>query len=230
MPRSVAEPRPYLRAGERRTQLLAAASVIVGRDGLGSLTMAGVAAEAGVSRQWVYEHFSDLDDLYRALILDRFAALDAALDAAKTRQTGVELATFAARQVFALVPADRRILRALVDGAGWNRPELAGIEGELRERILARWMDFVRATGRGGPEARAIVWAVVSAVFGLADQIERESLPVEQAVGILELMIAAFYRPSVDGHRARRAPLARSAVVRRGSPPNPDREATSHAH
>jgi AcrR family transcriptional regulator len=191
MPRSVAGPRPYLRARERRTQLLTAAAALVGRDGLGSLTMAGVAAEAGVSRQWVYEHFSDLDELYRALILDRFAALDAAVDAAKGRVTGSELAGLAARQVFALVPADRRILRALVDGGGWNRPELAGIEEELRERILGRWTAFVRGTGRSDLASRAMVWAIVNAVFGLADQIERESLPVEQAVGILALMVAA---------------------------------------
>ncbi len=169
--------------------------------------MAGVAAEAGVSRQWVYEHFTDLDELYRALILDRFASLDAAVDGAKARVTGSELAGLAARQVFALVPADRRILRALVDGAGWNRPELAGIEEDLRERILGRWTAFVRATGRSDLAARAIVWAIVNAVFGLADQIERESLPVEQAVGILDLMVAAVDGSGGTPRRVRRSPL-----------------------
>src|SRR5271165_4457657 len=117
MSRPVAEPRPYLRAHERRAQILQAAVTIIGRDGLGNLTVAGVALEAGVSRQWVYEHFSDLDDLYRALIQGRFAALDASIDAAKARLTGPELAAFAARQLFALGPADRRILRTLVDGS-----------------------------------------------------------------------------------------------------------------
>jgi AcrR family transcriptional regulator len=192
MPRSVTEPRPYLRAGERRTQLLAAAASVVGRHGLASLTMAGVATEAGVSRQWVYEHFSDLDDLYRALILDRFAVLDAAIDAAKARLRGEALALFAARQVFALAPADRRVLQALVSGVGWNHPELTSIEGTLRERILERWTGFVMTTGRQAPEARAVVWTLVNATFGLADQIERESLPVERAVEVLALLIASL--------------------------------------
>ncbi|HVC69064.1 MAG TPA: TetR/AcrR family transcriptional regulator [Acidimicrobiales bacterium] len=204
MSRSDAGTRPYLRAGERRAQLLAAAAAMVGRGGLGSLTMVGVAAEAGVSRQWLYEHFADLDGLYRALVLDRFAALDAAVDAAKERVSGTDLAGLAARQVFALVPADRRILRALVDGAGGNRPELAGIADELRERILGRWTGFVRRTGRTEIEARAIVWSVVNAVFGLADQIERESLPVEQALSILDLIVANFGGPAAAGHRATR--------------------------
>jgi AcrR family transcriptional regulator len=209
--------------------LLSAAASLVGREGLGSLTMAGVAAEAGVSRQWVYERFSDLDDLYRALILDRFAALDAAVDTAKTRVTGAELATFAAREVFALVPADRRILRALVDGAGWNRPELASIERELQERILGRWTGFVRHTGRSDLEARAIVWAIVNAVFGLADQIERESLPVDRAVDILGLMVAALSGPGVTGHRTRQR-SSRSDVSHNESSPDMHQEAPSHAH
>src|SRR5665213_473982 len=94
MPAGTTQTRPYLRAGERRSQLLEAAAAVVGREGLGSLTVAGVAVEAGVSRQWIYEHFTDLDDLYRALILDRFASLDATIDAATRRLTGIGLVTF----------------------------------------------------------------------------------------------------------------------------------------
>ena len=71
----------------------------MGRDGLGSLTVAGVAAEAGVSRQWVYGHFSNLDDLYRSLILDRFAALEASIDAAEKRLTRTELVAFGVSSV-----------------------------------------------------------------------------------------------------------------------------------
>jgi AcrR family transcriptional regulator len=192
MDRQVAEPRPYLRAGARRAQLLDAAAAIVGRDGLGSLTVAGVAAEAGVSRQWVYGHFSDLDDLYRSLILDRFAALDASIDAAEKRLTRLELAAFAARQVFVLGPADRRILRTLVDGTGWKSPELAGIESELRERIFRRWTGFIQEFGHDEIEARAIVWAMVNALFGLADQVEREPLAAERAVDILKVLVGAL--------------------------------------
>lgn len=203
MPPRPSPPRPYLRAGARRTQLLDAAAVIVGRHGVGSLTIAGVALESGVSRQWVYEHFSDLDDLYRALLLDRFAALDAHIDGAKARLRGAELVTFAARELFALAPADRRILRALVDGGGGNRPELVEIESELRERIMRRWTPEVQAIGHSQAEARAIVWSVVHALFGLADQVERESLPVENALNLLGRLVAALARPA-PRHRGRR--------------------------
>jgi AcrR family transcriptional regulator len=204
MPRLSAEPRPYLRAGERRKQLLAAAATIVGREGIGSLTVAAVAVEAGVSRQWVYEHFSDIGDLYRALLLDRFAALDALVEDAKLRLTGPELATFAGRALFTLVPADRKMLRALVGGAGWNRPELMGVESELRERMIGRWTGFVDLAGHDDVERRALIWAILNAAFGLADQIERESLSLESAMVLLGRLVAPFTVPPATGHRVRR--------------------------
>jgi len=94
-------------------------------------------------------------------------------------------------------------LRGLVDGAGWNRPELAGIESELRERILGRWTGTVRRAGYDALEARTIVWAVVNAIFGLADQVERESLDVERAVALLETLVTAFTGSTGPGQRAR---------------------------
>ncbi|HTT86008.1 MAG TPA: TetR/AcrR family transcriptional regulator [Acidimicrobiales bacterium] len=209
-------PRPYLRAGERRAQLLDAAAAVVGRDGLGSLTMASVAAEAGVSRQWLYEHFTDLDDLCRALLLDRFATLDARLDAARERGGPLDRALFAARLVFELEPADRRILWALVDGSGWNGPELAGIQNDLQERIMGRWTAVVRATGFDEVEARAVVWAVTHTVFALADKIERESLAVGSAEDLIRTMVTALTARPVPAHGRRRRP---TRPERRGTSP-----------
>ena len=57
-------PRKYLRAGERREQLLAAAADLVGKQGWGGLGMIPLAEAAGVSRQLVYEHFENLDVLH----------------------------------------------------------------------------------------------------------------------------------------------------------------------
>jgi AcrR family transcriptional regulator len=205
MVRGGLQPRPYLRAGERRVQLLDAAAAVVGRNGFGALTVAAVAAEAGVSRQWVYEHFTDLDDLYRALVLDRFAALDARIDAARDGFEPLELALFSAGEVFALAPAERRILWALVDGSGWSGPELAGIQADLRERIMGRWTGVLRTVGYGEGDARAIIWAVVHAVFGLADEIERESLEVERALALVRTLVLALTAPGGAHQRRRRS-------------------------
>jgi hypothetical protein len=90
---------------------------------------------------------------------------------------------------------------------GWNRPELIGIETELRQRVLQRWTAFVTTTGRPLPEARAVIWAVVTATFGLADQIERESLPVEQAIKVLTQLLVALASPESPTRRRRATPV-----------------------
>ena len=56
-------PRKYLRADERREQLLAVAAELVGKGGWDALGMIPLAEAAGVSRQLVYEHFENLDTL-----------------------------------------------------------------------------------------------------------------------------------------------------------------------
>ncbi|MSW21139.1 MAG: TetR family transcriptional regulator, partial [Actinobacteria bacterium] len=63
--------RSYLRPPERRRQLLDATTAVVRRDGLTALTMVAVAAEAGVSRRLVYNHFPDLATLARTFVADR---------------------------------------------------------------------------------------------------------------------------------------------------------------
>ena len=219
-------PRPYLRAEERRAQLLDAAATVVGREGLGGLTVAAVAGQAAVSRQWVYEHFADLDDLWHALLLDRFAALDARLDAAAHECADpLERALAAARLLFAQGPADRRILWALVDGSGGGGPELLRVQRDLRERILRRWTGVVRALGYDEGEARAVVWAVVHVVFALADQIEREGLETEGAVRLLRRMVAAVTTAPSPGPGPRRRP------ERPARPPTAsDPRRSAHAH
>ena len=75
-----AGPRPYLRAGARRRQLLDAAARLFVRHGFAGMTMVSLAAEAGVSRRHVYDHFPDLAALYEAFFDDRSARYLASVD------------------------------------------------------------------------------------------------------------------------------------------------------
>jgi AcrR family transcriptional regulator len=51
--------RPYMASRQRRRALLDVATEMVGRSGWSAITMTGLAKEAGVSRQLVYDHFED---------------------------------------------------------------------------------------------------------------------------------------------------------------------------
>jgi AcrR family transcriptional regulator len=61
---------PRLPRAQRREQLLDVTKAIVGADGMHAVSIDRVAREAGITRPIVYEHFTDLEGLLRAL-LDR---------------------------------------------------------------------------------------------------------------------------------------------------------------
>ena len=67
------EPVRRLRRGERREQILVAATTAFARSGFAATSLDDIAAEAGVSRAILYRHFDSKTDLYRA-ILDRVSA------------------------------------------------------------------------------------------------------------------------------------------------------------
>jgi len=187
--------RPYLRAGDRRRQLLATAATIAGRDGVHALTMAGLAAEAGVSRQLVYEHFSDLPTLVAGLLLDRFAAVDATIADALSQadRPGIDAALFAAREALSLRPEERQILRTLLmTGTSGRNHELAELTAAMRARVIDRWTEIIGSSA--DPAARALVWAVANAVFGLGDMIDTGTVSVDEAIDELARLLAGAFR------------------------------------
>jgi AcrR family transcriptional regulator len=181
--------RPYLRAPDRERQLLDVAAEIVGEGGVEKLAMAGLAERAGVSRQLVYTHFSDLESLVRALILDRLSAVDRHIAVALAKGPGrAEPAIrFATRAFLSLEPGDRRILRALLVQAGNPHHELSALGSALRERMIDRWVPVVGAEQPAGTElpSRAQVWAIINALFGLGDMVDDETVSPDQAVEVV---------------------------------------------
>lgn len=174
--------RPYLRAVDRRQQLLEAVGRLFDRSGFGGIAMAGVAAEAGVSRQLVYDHFDDLGTLYEAFVAARLIRYRADLPDISTLHPD-EAARTTFRQLLTIPPTDRRVVRLLVADVG-----LTALDG-LRERFcaeeLARWPN---ATG-SGPRAVAAMWTTSSALLALADAVTNEEISecdaLTMAVGIV---------------------------------------------
>jgi len=102
-------------------------------------------------------------------------------------------------------PADRRILRAAIDG-GLHR-ELAPVEDEVRTRVFGRWLPVLRDAGPAGlrdtddPAGRAVLQGVVGAVFGIADQAGRDGLDPDVAIELAARLITAL----VERRHARRS-------------------------
>lgn len=191
-----ARPRPYLRAADRRRQLLDAAARVAGRDGIGGLTIVGVAGEAGVSRQLVYEHFGDVAGLVGALLADRFGDLRAEM--AEAMQAGAarpgEVALMGARHLLGRPAPDRHLIRALMAYAAVPGHELSNLATAQRELIIDRWAGRLRP-GQPGP-SRAQIWAIINAMLGLGDLVDSGAITIDEAVAELAVLFAAVTPPA----------------------------------
>jgi AcrR family transcriptional regulator len=174
MPRAAKHvPRPYLPASERREQLLETSGRLVRRSGWAGLSMQGLAAAAGVSRQLVYEHFATADDLYVATLIHLFERAYASTETIVRRGDSVEETVRQAVTVFLDLPAEeRRALRSLAMETDPGRPSLARARTRLRGRIAELWVGYVRSqTGASEAESTALAWMLTTALWGLSDTI-----------------------------------------------------------
>ncbi len=189
-PRDPAAParRPYLSAERRRLQLLEGAAQLVARDGLDNLSMTGLARHAGVSRQLVYEHFSDLPELVAALLRQTFGEPDQNIADVLTAggASPRDAALVAARVALSRPVHERRLLRSLlVSGATPGHP-LAPLASQFRERSIARWSAVL---GAEREPSRALIWALVNGVLALGELVDAGELTLEQALTEAQMLI-----------------------------------------
>ncbi len=190
-------PRAYLRSDERRRQLLESAAQIAGSEGVDRLTIVGLAKAAGVSRQLVYDHFSDLQGLVRAMLAERFRVIDNAIYAAITRPDAHEspqreraVALEAARGFLELPAGDRHVLRSVLSATDTPGHELHPLALQLRARSIRRWLPFMGGE-RADAGAEARTWALVNALAGIGDLVGTGELGVEEGLEQFELLLRA---------------------------------------
>lgn len=179
--------RQYLRADDRRHAILTAADELVAREGLGQLNIVGVAAQAGISRQLIYRHFSDRNDLLLALVEYRFASIERAFDdhvvnfAADPRR----LIEARIRSALELPVRDQHLVRSVFSGIDQLQPDLAQSISLLRHRLIGRWARISDPRRANDPELQASVWSIFHALFGLWDFTQSDLIDAEAALAIL---------------------------------------------
>jgi AcrR family transcriptional regulator len=199
MPASAKQaPRPYLPARRRREHLLDAAGRLIRQGGWTALSMQGVAAAAGVSRQLVYEHFATADDLYLATLTHLFERTQASTAAIASAGTGLADTVAAGFTLFLDLPAEERhALRTLAAEREPGRRGLARARARLRSQITGVWAPFIRgASGVSDAEASALAWMIHTAAWGLSDTIADGTLDrrraIELFVRFVEGTLASF--------------------------------------
>lgn len=173
--------RPYLRTDDRRRQLLEATARLLARDGLLGITMVAVAAEAGVSRRLVYDHFADLTSLLEVFFADRvdrmLVAIDRAILAGEGPAGGV---TGAYAQLLCMPIEDQQAIRLLVAGPGL--PHLEPLRAHFRDHIEQRWLPRLPATDHG--LARPLLWTIVSGMLALTEMVAGGQLSEDDAIEV----------------------------------------------
>lgn len=190
-----AEGRAHQGDDRRRAQLLEAAAQVFVDAPPGGLTLAAVAAEAGVSKRLMYHYFADVqslyDDLFEGRIADHLRNVDTGLanlgTASPVRRLALALQVFVAlpatyrrwtlMAVMNMLPAELRsksghVLDVLVERWG-NQPPFAGIEPVTQRAVLTMTvMDIcVLATTRdaGSVTTDEAVAIAVATVIGMCD-------------------------------------------------------------
>ena len=215
--------RPYMASRERHLALLDVAAGIVGRSGWSALTMKGLATEAGVSRQLVYDHFEDGAELLLSTIRHLFEGSQRATAELLRSSTGDVSSTIReAYRIFLDMPAaQRRALRAISGGFFPDQPEMREAIALMRERIFALWVPFARRqTGLAERELRPLVWMLSAAAWGLADLVEEGTLRREDASEMLARLVegamAHGKAPAGPGKAAASLRPRKRSLVRRG--------------
>jgi AcrR family transcriptional regulator len=186
--------RAYLRTDDRHRQLLDAAARLFAREGYAGLTMVALAGEAGVSRRLVYDHFPDLASLYSAFFDDRaaryLADIAAAVEAADDTITSAFPAAFA--HLLAMPADDQRALRVLVADPGLA--DLDPVRERFRRHVEQQWLGRLP----DGEHTRAVLWTLVSGLFGLAELVSRHEISEDAALAIATNLVTAL--PAAMSH------------------------------
>lgn len=151
--------RPYrgrsadLRRAERRAALVEAALERIGESGVGALTVDGVCEQAGLTKRYFYESFTDRDALLAEVGTAMFARLRAEVVAAVTAvdPSPQARARAAAGALVDALAADRRTARLYVEAPA--HPVLS----QVRDAAVGEFADLLigDVLGRSPVEPRA---------------------------------------------------------------------------
>ena len=209
MPKAEArKKRPYMASHQRRRALLDVATGIVCRDGWSALTMKGLATEAGVSRQLVYDHFEDGTRLLLSTMQHLFEeSLQATAAVVQSNAGDIPATIRQAYRIFLEMPAgQRRALRAVSGDFVSDQPETRKAIAVMREEIFALWLPAARRrSGLSERELRPLVWMLTSASWGLADLVDDGTVSKEQATETLARFVEQVMAGSRPAGRRRKA-------------------------
>jgi TetR/AcrR family transcriptional repressor of mexJK operon len=190
-PRAPVDPQDESRSTRKRRAILEAATTAFLRNGYLGTSMDEVAALAGVSKQTVYKHFADKENLFREIVIGTVneagdPVYGQALDLGAGDTLEADLRHLARRQLATVMQPKLMQLRRLVIGEVARFPELgrAFYERGLGRSVGVLAPAFKRLAARGvlelhDPELAALHfnWLIMSAPVNRAMLLGDDAIP-----------------------------------------------------
>ena len=186
--------RKYLTLAERRQSILDAALEILNDAGIDAVTMSNLSTRTGVSRQIVYTHFHDIDEVLEALFENVFAEYFLGVepsDAMLTLQK--EQGLLRLEGILDLPLSVHRLVSAAFFCDAHGRPSLKRIQSSLDQLLERNWIAPLTANGFQRCAVASSVYTIVAASLECRDLIDRDMLTLYDAqlqIGrMLDLML-----------------------------------------
>ena len=169
----LAAPGTHLSRDERLRALLEAASDLIAERGISEVSLSAIATRSGVSRQWLYEFFPDIDSIFAALYQN---ARDEYLKPNATPPVGLfERIEYLKREIdsYLDLPVACAIVGSYAINGGLRK---TGSIRALRESILGNlergWVEPMVQQGVSREESYASVITLMNTVYGLVTAID----------------------------------------------------------
>lgn len=187
------QPRRRLLRAERHRQLLDVAWAMVHQDGTDALSLGRVAAQAGVAKPVVYDHFATRAGLLAALYLDYDARQNALMDAALSTcepDLSSTAQVIASSYVECVLRQGHEIPGVISALAG--SPELGTVKAEYEKPLMEKCRRaLLPYAGKGGIRPPALR-AMVGAAEALSNAAATGELTAKQAKEELSALIVAL--------------------------------------
>lgn len=187
--------RPYFSRQDRRRKLLDTAAAQVESEGWDSLSMSALAQRSGISRQLVYQHFPNLEELMVATGTHIFQQtyLQTRDTIAARKGDVTEVVAQAQRITLDLPPGRARALWQVIAAAFPPGHELNHFGRRMRHLITNLWKPAVAETfGLEDRDAGAITWLLIMAFWGGYRLMEDGEFSKQEAIDKLNWLVSAM--------------------------------------
>lgn len=187
--------RRQLPAEERRASILATANELVAERGLAELSIAAVAARAGISRSVVYHHFEDVNALLLELVKSRLSWMRANLDSsiAARPHEGLAVITEHLHEVLTLPADSQRLIRSILGDRQLLPLEIWPTVSFLRRNIVQRWAAVLAPEEADPALSQARTLVLFHAIVGAWELLSDHTVTEDQAMAILRPVTRSLF-------------------------------------